>query len=265
VIEHIPKKRLGQNFLIDPNILRKIARVIDPQKGDYIVEIGPGKGALTKHLLESGAGIHAIELDPELFAFLKDEFADYSNFHLYHEDAVNFDYSAILPPDNKVKMVGNIPYNITSPLLFRFFELAEHLDRIVLLVQKEIARRICAPPGTKDYGILSVMSNFYCQSHIEFNVSPNVFRPVPQVNSSVISMVPIENNYAPVFRQQFNALVRKAFNQRRKILRNSLNLPVISEVLDCPVDLTRRAETLTVTEFIALTQWYYSQPTFFLG
>jgi 16S rRNA (adenine1518-N6/adenine1519-N6)-dimethyltransferase len=259
VIDHIPKKRLGQNFLIDPNILRKIIKTIAPKEGEIIVEIGPGKGALTRHLLESGAVIHAIELDPELVTYLKSEFANYPNFHLYHADAVNFDYSAIISPGQKIKMAGNIPYNITSPLLFRFFEMTENLDRIVLLVQKEIARRICAKPGTKEYGILSVMSNFYLRSQIEFNVSPNVFRPVPQVTSSVISLVPIENNYTPVLRKQFNALVRKAFNQRRKILRNSLDLPIITEIHACPIDLSRRAETLTVAEFIALTQWYYSR------
>jgi len=259
VIEHIPKKRLGQNFLIDPNVLRKIVKVIDPQKHDLIVEVGPGKGALTKHLLESGAEIHAIELDPELFTYLQHEFKEYSNLHFYHADAVQFDYTDILNSDRKIKLAGNIPYNITSPLLFRFFEMTEHLDRIILLVQKEIARRICAQPGTKEYGILTVMTNFYCRPQIEFHVSPKVFRPIPQVTSSVITFIPVENNYDPEFRRQFNELVRKAFNQRRKILRNSLDLPGIIEVSDCPIDLSRRAETLNIAEFTALTQWYYAR------
>ena len=257
--DHFPKKRLGQNFLIDPNILRKIVQVIDPQPDDLIVEIGPGKGALTQYLLNSGAEIHAIELDPQLVTYLQEILPDRPNFHLNHFDAVKFDYDAILNRGKKIKMAGNIPYNITSPLLFRFFEMIEHLDRIVLLVQKEIARRICAQPGTKEYGILSVMTNFYCRPHIEFNVSPKVFRPVPKVTSSVILFVPIENKYEREFRIRFNELVRKAFNQRRKTLRNALGILTLLESSGCPIDLSRRAETLTVDEFITLTDWYYDR------
>ena len=261
-MEHYPKKRLGQNFLIDPNILRKIVRVIEPQRDDLIVEIGPGKGALTRLLLESGAEIHAIELDPELVNYLKQELGQFENFHLYYADAVQFDFSGLFNRNQKIKMVGNIPYNITSPLLFRLFEMVDYLDRIVLLVQKEIALRLCAQPATKEYGILSVMTNFYCRPKIEFNVSPQVFRPIPRVTSSVVKLVPIENNYSPEFRRQFNELVRKAFNRRRKILRNSLDLPASLDISACPIDLLRRAETLSVAEFIELTHWYYAH--FFL-
>ncbi|HQM36591.1 MAG TPA: 16S rRNA (adenine(1518)-N(6)/adenine(1519)-N(6))-dimethyltransferase RsmA, partial [Candidatus Marinimicrobia bacterium] len=182
-MEHYPKKRLGQNFLIDPNILRKIVRVIEPQRDDIIVEIGPGKGALTRLLLESGAEIHAIELDPELVNYLKQELGQFENFHLYYADAVQFDFSDLFNRNQKIKIAGNIPYNITSPLLFRLFEITDWLDRIVLLVQKEIALRLCAQPATKEYGILSVMTNFYCRPKIEFNVSPQVFRPIPRVTS----------------------------------------------------------------------------------
>ncbi|HRU91631.1 MAG TPA: 16S rRNA (adenine(1518)-N(6)/adenine(1519)-N(6))-dimethyltransferase RsmA [Candidatus Marinimicrobia bacterium] len=261
-MDHYPKKRLGQNFLIDPNILRKIVRVIEPQKDDLIVEIGPGKGALTRLLLESGAEIHAIELDPELVNYLKQELAQYDNFHLYYADAVKFDFSDLLNRSRKIKIVGNIPYNITSPLLFRLFEMVDGLDRIVLLVQKEIALRLCAQPATKEYGILSVMTNFYCRPKIEFNVSPQVFRPIPRVTSSVVKFVPQENNYSPEFRRRFNDLVRKAFNRRRKILRNSLDLPASADISACPIDLSRRAETLNEAEFIELTNWYYTH--FFL-
>ncbi|HQQ86342.1 MAG TPA: rRNA adenine dimethyltransferase family protein, partial [Candidatus Marinimicrobia bacterium] len=122
-MEHYPKKRLGQNFLIDPNILRKIVRVIEPQRDDIIVEIGPGKGALTRFLLESNAEIHAIELDPELVNYLKQELGQFENFHLYYADAVRFDFSDLFNRNQKIKIAGNIPYNITSPLLFRLFEI----------------------------------------------------------------------------------------------------------------------------------------------
>ncbi|MFA7710475.1 MAG: 16S rRNA (adenine(1518)-N(6)/adenine(1519)-N(6))-dimethyltransferase RsmA [Candidatus Neomarinimicrobiota bacterium] len=263
MINHIPKKRLGQNFLIDPNILRKIVKIIDPKEADIIVEVGPGTGSLTRYLLDSGAEVHAIELDSQLVDYLHNEFAQYANFHLYHDDAVRFDFSDLLNASQKIKLAGNIPYNITSPLLFRFFEIVEHLDRIVLLVQKEIAQRICAKPGTKEYGILSVMTNFYCRPQIEFQVSPRVFRPVPKVTSGLIKLTPVDNDYDPKFRRQFNELVRKAFSQRRKILRNSLNLPLSAENADCPVSLSRRAETLTIAEFVALTRWYSAR--FFLG
>ena len=175
---------------------------------------------------------------------------------------MQFDFSGLFNRNQKIKIAGNIPYNITSPLLFRLFEITDWLDRIVLLVQKEIALRLCAQPATKEYGILSVMTKFYCRPKIEFNVSPQVFRPIPRVTSSVVKLVPIENNYSPEFRRQFNELVRKAFNRRRKILRNSLDLPASTDISACPIDLSRRAETLSVAEFIELTNWYYAH--FFL-
>lgn len=254
-----PKKRWGQNFLIDPNILRKIVRTIDPKPGDTIIEIGAGKGALTQFLLDSKATIHAFEIDSELIPELKKQFSSQSNFFLHHTDALTLDFTSIAPKKLKIRVAGNIPYNITSPLLFKIFKYSEIIDDVHFLVQREIARRLCAVPKTKEYGILSVITQFYGSTSIAFDVSPKVFRPIPEVYSSLVSIKihPVIDNSE--FRQNYHTVVRTAFGKRRKTLRNSLsNLP-INKSGDSPIDLGRRAESLNIEEFINLTNWLYDR------
>ena len=251
------KKRFGQNFLIDPNILRKIVQTINPQPDDFIIEIGSGKGALTRFLLESNAQIHSIEIDSDLIPELKEKFGSLSNLFLHHTDALTLDFTSIAPKKHKIRVVGNIPFNITSPLLFKIFENAEIIDDVHFLVQREIARRLCAVPKTKEYGILSVITQFYGSPSIAFDVSPKVFRPIPEVYSSLVSI-----KIQPVidkseFQQNYSTVVRTAFGKRRKTLRNSLSDLLISKSGDCPIDLSRRAESLNVGEFINLTHWLY--------
>ncbi|MBL7067509.1 MAG: 16S rRNA (adenine(1518)-N(6)/adenine(1519)-N(6))-dimethyltransferase RsmA [Candidatus Marinimicrobia bacterium] len=251
------KKRFSQNFLIDPNILRKIVHTINPQRDDFIIEIGSGKGALTRFLLESNAQIHSIEIDSELIPELKKQFSSQSNFFLHHTDALTLDFTSIAPKKHKIRVVGNIPFNITSPLLFKMFENAEIIDDVHFLVQREIARRLCAVPKTKEYGILSVITQFYGSPSIAFDVSPKVFRPIPEVYSSLVSIKiqPVIDNSE--FRQNYSTVVRTAFGKRRKTLRNSLSDLLINKSGDCPIDLGRRAESLNVEEFINLTNWLY--------
>jgi len=250
-----PKKRFGQNFLIDPNILRKIVEVIDPQPGESLIEIGPGRGALTALLLERQSIVHAIEIDHKLVDYLKTTFVDRPNLYLYEADVLDFDLATLLNPNVPQKIVGNLPYNIISPLLFKLFEFSDCISQMVFLVQKEIALRLCAKPSSKDYGILSVMARFYTSPRIEFHVSPRVFRPVPKVFSSVITLVPEKNDCSPMMRSAFRKVVRTAFNQRRKTLKNALHELLPTTLLNCPIDLQRRAETLSVAEFISLTDW----------
>jgi len=250
-----PKKRWGQNFLIDPNILRKIVRTIDPKPGDTIIEIGAGKGALTQFLLDSKATIHAFEIDSDLIPVLKDKFPNKINLTLHQADVLTFDYSRLFKLNQKVRIVGNIPYNITSPLLFKIFENSAHIKDVIFLVQKEIAQRICAKPDNKDYGILSVLSNYYGSPKMEFQVSPNVFRPIPKVVSSVISIQIKTYRDSKDFQRAFIKTVKTAFNKRRKTLNNSLSELIRKDKINCPINLNRRAETLTVDEFIKLTKW----------
>ncbi|HDP67316.1 MAG TPA: 16S rRNA (adenine(1518)-N(6)/adenine(1519)-N(6))-dimethyltransferase RsmA [Candidatus Marinimicrobia bacterium] len=251
------KKRFGQNFLIDPNILRKITRTIAPQPDDIIVEIGPGKGALTKYLAEAGSSVIAIEIDDDLIHDLEKEYTNYPNVDIVHRDALKFDYSTVAGRNKKLRVVGNIPYNISSPLLFRMFEFHNAIDDIHFLVQREIARRICAKPNSKEYGILSVITQFYGDPKIAFEVSPNVFRPIPEVTSALLAIRMKALSEKPEFIGNFYRTVRTAFAKRRKILRNTLAEIIPRSSGTSPLDLSRRAESLTVTEFIALTHWLF--------
>lgn len=251
------KKRFGQNFLIDPNILRKIVRSIAPRERDIIVEIGPGKGALTRLLADSRATVHAVEIDGDLIPALEAQFGNYENVKIHHRDALIFDYSALMENTGQLRIVGNIPYNITSPLLFTMFANAAVIKDIHFLVQREIARRICAAPNSKEYGILSVISQFYGTPHIDFDVSPNVFRPIPEVHSSMLS-IPLKNAaFDDKFKADFHRAVRTAFSKRRKTLKNTLAELIPANPENCPIDLSRRAESLSVAEFITLTQWLF--------
>jgi len=175
--------------------------------------------------------------------------------YIYAADVLNFNLATLLNPNVPQKIVGNLPYNIISPLLFKLFEYSDCISQMVFLVQKEIALRLCAKSSSKDYGILSVMARFYTSPRIEFHVSPRVFRPIPKVFSSVITLVPVKNDCSPMMRSAFRKVVRTAFNQRRKTLKNALYELLPTTLLNCPIDLQRRAETLSVAEFISLTDW----------
>jgi len=251
------KKRFGQNFLIDPNIIRKIVKEINPQPGDVLVEIGPGKGALTRQLIATGAQIHAIEIDQDLTSELAQELAGLDNFTLYQQDALQFDYQAHFSKSRKIRIVGNIPYNISSPLLFKIFENNNIIQDVHFLVQREIAQRICAKPNTKSYGILSVITQFYGKPSIAFQVSPKVFRPIPEVYSALIKLIIAPHSHDTSFQANFHTVVKTAFSKRRKILRNSLIELVCEKSDDCPIDLSRRAESLTLAEFMTLTDWIF--------
>jgi 16S rRNA (adenine1518-N6/adenine1519-N6)-dimethyltransferase len=259
------KKRLGQNFLIDHNILRKIAGVIAPTSQDKIIEIGPGRGALTEFLVNSGAEVHAIELDQDLIPDLKKKFAKSKNFHLHHADALNFDFSKILNGNKKIKYTGNVPYNITSPLLEIAYQNAPAIFGVYFLVQKEFARRITALPGTKDYGILSLLSRYFGEVQIHFDVSPNVFRPIPKVTSSFFSILFNKKEVEYNFFNSLQITVKTAFNKRRKTLRNSLRNLLPENFDDCPVDLQKRPEQLPLEAFVSLTKYLEKNSNFSLS
>jgi 16S rRNA (adenine1518-N6/adenine1519-N6)-dimethyltransferase len=249
--EFQPRKSLGQNFLLDENVLRKIVRAIDPKPEDCFVEIGPGMGALTKHLLEAGSHCFAIEIDQRLIPLLQERFASYSNFKLLNQDFREVDLRQFAN-EHKLRLAGNIPYHITSHLVFTAFAQREILRDMTLTVQREVAERIVATPGGKEYGILSVISQTFARPELLFTISPHVFRPKPEVESAVVRwqfQAPPE----PIVDEPFYVeMVKTIFGQRRKTLRRSLSKWLQAETQLDFLDLQRRPETLAIAELIRL-------------
>ncbi|MFZ5517920.1 MAG: 16S rRNA (adenine(1518)-N(6)/adenine(1519)-N(6))-dimethyltransferase RsmA [Candidatus Zhuqueibacterota bacterium] len=250
-----PKKSLGQNFLKDENIARKIVSAIALTPNDRVLEIGPGTGVLTKYLVEQAGAVTAVEIDNTLAPQLAERYAGRPNFELIHADVLKIPFAATLGNAAKWRVVANLPYHITSPVLFRLFENSRLFLDATLMVQKEVAQRIVAAPGSKTYGILSVFSQLYADVNILFIVSRNVFFPVPDVDSAVVHWkfkdgLPLTESEEPLFR----SVVRGVFAQRRKMLRNSLksiqDLNVAIEQLD--FNLNQRPEQLSVHDFIML-------------
>ena len=228
-----PKKGLSQNFLIDGNIIRKIVHFAHVKTEDLVIEIGPGPGALTRALIEAGAHVLAIEKDKTFAAHLPKD----PHLEVFHADFLKFPLEKHLP--KKAKIVANLPYNITSPILAKIVPLSEKIETITVMVQKEVAERMIAKPGSADYSSLSVFLNFYSTPVFGFTVSPNCFYPRPSVHSAVVQL---KLHKAPdVPHDDFFAMVRKAFQQRRKMLRASLK-----------VDDTRRPEELSLSDFLRL-------------
>ena len=250
-----PKKSLGQNFLIDPNVARKIVRSLELRKLDRILEIGPGKGALTALLLAELPTITAVEIDDQLAAELQ---ATHGNaLTLYHDDVLNLDPRSIAKQQNgKLRVVGNIPYNITSPILFWAIDSSDAIADCTLMMQHEVAQRLVAKPRSKEYGILSVFAQYYSTPELKFTVSPGSFYPVPEVTSAVVSL-DFERPHPSraVDEAMFRAIVRGTFGQRRKMLRNGLRTLNVPEDFfqKSAVNFNRRPEELSVEDFVSLS------------
>jgi len=244
-------KRFGQNYLIDKNIINKIISIISPQKKEVIVEIGPGRGALTELLAKSEASIFAIEIDFRVIAELKDKFP---NVTFINQDFLEVDLTEF--KTEKLRIVGNIPYNITSPILFKIFENNLTVKDATLMVQYEVAKRMTSKIGSKDYGILSVLLNYFAETEICFKVSPNVFIPKPKVFSALVHLQ-MKKKDDLRFNQTFISVVKAAFGNRRKILKNSFSNSIFAQLNfeDCKIDLSKRAEQLSIDDFIYLTEY----------
>ena len=260
------KKSLGQNFLIDDNVLSRIVSCVAPTAEDAILEVGPGRGALTKLLAASGARFLAIEWDRDLLPFLAAEFASSPNVEIGHGDILRVDLPQLLESrgaGRKWKVAANLPYNISSQVLFRFLECSGLFERLVLMLQKEVGDRLVAPAGCKDYGALTVLLRLHFDIRREFIVKPGAFRPIPKVDSAVLSFTPLPGPRAEVGDEDFfRRLVKGAFNQRRKTLLNSLRSAgfgaddaSLGDALSrSGVDGGRRGETLSLDEFAALSR-----------
>lgn len=250
-MKHIPRKRFGQNFLTDDTVLYNIIRVIDPQPKDTMVEIGPGLAAMTRLLLEGVEQMHVVELDRDLVERLKKSF-DPKRLIIHSADALQFDFSSIpVPAGSKLRIVGNLPYNISSPLLFHLAEMAPHVQDQHFMLQKEVVDRMVAKPGCKDYSRLSVMLQWRYRMECVVDVPPGSFDPPPKVDSAVVRMVPLATP-PDIDLVEFTRMVAVAFSQRRKILRHTLGAWMTQHGIEMDFDLQRRAEEVPVAEYLAL-------------
>lgn len=245
------RKRLGQHFLHDPAVIARIVRTIDPRAGDHLVEVGPGRGALTRRLLAGElATLDAVEIDRGLAARLREDLARDPRFQLHEMDALELDLTALAARrGGLLRLVGNLPYNISTPLLFHFLECSAAIENMHIMLQREVAARIAAQPGTGDYGRLTVMLAPRVHAERLFDVGPGAFQPPPKVWSSVIRLTVLrEPPFAPS--PAYGPLVAAAFSHRRKTLRNGLKGWLDSrEIESCGVDPAARPETLSARAF----------------
>jgi 16S rRNA (adenine1518-N6/adenine1519-N6)-dimethyltransferase len=252
---HTPRKRFGQNFLHDHNIIYNILSSIQAKPDEHWVEIGPGQGALTEPLLRMGLRLDVIELDRDLVALLRDKFLQQDRLQIHSADALKFNFSALVKDNEKLRIIGNLPYNISTPLMFHLLGNASCIEDMHFMLQKEVVDRICATPGSKKYGRLSVIMQYYCATELLFDVPPESFDPAPKVMSAIVRLVPHQQPPVEVNDMaKLNRVVTQAFSQRRKTLRNSL-IKLISEddIIALGIDPTLRAEVLSLNDFAKLS------------
>ncbi len=252
---HTPRKRFGQNFLHDHSIIYDMLASIAARPDEHWVEIGPGMGALTEPLLKTGVRLDVVELDRDLVVWLANKFGPATRLTIHSADALTFDFSQLAEGDEKLRVIGNLPYNISTPLLFHLLASTTCIEDMHFMLQKEVVERICASPGSKQYGRLSVMMQYYCEPELLFMVPPESFDPAPKVMSAVVRLIP--HRQPPVAVRDIanlGQIVTAAFSQRRKTLRNSLGKVLTEEqIRSVGIDPTARAETLALADFARLS------------
>jgi len=251
---HTARKRFGQNFLHDEYIIDKIVSAIGPKHDDNIVEIGPGLGALTEPVAELVDSFTVIELDRDLAARLRSHPFIRDKLTVVEQDALKFDFSQLRQSQKKIRVFGNLPYNISTPLMFHLFKYCEHIQDMHFMLQHEVVQRLCAKSGSKLYGRLSVMAQYYCSAVPVVMVPPSAFKPAPKVDSAVVRLSPRSlPQYAVSSVASLQTIVTAAFNQRRKTIRNSLkNLLSEVQIVALDIDPDSRAEQITIAQFAKL-------------
>ena len=250
-----PRKRFGQHFLSDQAIVQRIVDALAPQRGQHLIEIGPGQGALTMPVLKRTGQLEVVEIDRDLIPEIEARHREGGNLTIHEADAMTFDYASLKQDERFLRVFGNLPYNISTPLLFHLLDYADIISDMLFMLQKEVAMRIASPAGDDDYGRLSVMAQYRCEAECLFDVPPGAFYPPPKVQSTIIRITPYKTlPYQAKDFKLFDTIVRQAFGQRRKTIRNSLkgivddaawsNLSIRSDV---------RAETLTVKDFVEIS------------
>jgi len=258
------RKRFGQNFLNDQSVIDDIVAAIDPQLGQHLVEIGPGRAALTLPLLQNSDQLDVVELDRDLVPLLKARLSEFKHLSIHEADALSFDYKSLVKDNEKLRVIGNLPYNITTPLLFHLLNQAECIEDMCFMLQKEVVQRICAKPGGKQYGRLSVMVQYQCQAEMLFIVPPEAFEPIPKVDSAIIYLRPLRDFVGgEICIDSLGKLVTQAFSQRRKTIANTLKKLVSKEMLIAEgIELEQRPETVSVSQYVGLTRaWIKAQKT----
>lgn len=256
---HTMKKRFGQNFLQDPHVIDAIVAAIDPQADDNLIEIGPGQGALTGPLIAQVNAMQVIELDRDLIPYLLASFAVSNKLTIHQGDALRFDYHQLVKPGHKLRLVGNLPYNISTPLLFQLIHYADDIQDMHFMLQKEVVDRLAAGVGEDAYGRLGIMIQYHCEVDPMFDVPPEAFDPPPKVTSAIVRLTPRKQ---PVTQADdiklLGRVVTEAFNQRRKTLRNALKQLVSDEDLQaCNIDPQQRPENIALDAYVRLTNHLY--------
>lgn len=251
------KKRFGQNFLHDDSVIARILHAFDAQKNQCVLEIGPGQGALTQQLLQSGAVVDVVEIDNDLVAQLQKRYPALQH-HLHHQDALTFSLADLQLSHHKVRIIGNLPYNISTPLLFHLLTQKDYIHDMLFMLQQEVVDRLAAQPGCKAYGRLSVMMQIQCKVQALFSVPPQAFKPQPKVTSKIVQLVPYDK---PLFDiaslSVLENMLRNAFNLRRKTLQNSLKGYFEgNDLVALDIDPQWRAEQLSLAQWAKLVNAY---------
>jgi 16S rRNA (adenine1518-N6/adenine1519-N6)-dimethyltransferase len=252
---HKARKRFGQNFLHDSHVIDRIIKSINPKAGEHLIEIGPGRGAITEPLLEALEGkLDVIELDRDLIPILKTQFFRHEGLNIHEADALKFNFASLAEDGRPLRLVGNLPYNISTPLMFRLLAYAEIIEDMHFMLQKEVVERLCAAPGDSAYGRLGIMMQYRCEARYLFTVSPGSFNPAPKVDSAIVQLTPRKelpfkaNNF-----ERFAQVVKAAFAQRRKTLRNNLKGLIDDSGLQAlNINPGIRAEMLGIEAFVSI-------------
>ena len=252
-VQHQARKRFGQNFLVDQEIIRQIIAAIGPKPEDNLIEIGPGTAALTEHLIPQCPTMRVVELDRDLVAYLSEKFAAYPDFQIFSGDALKTDFTQFYE-GRPMRLVGNLPYNISTPILFHLIKVRELIQDMHFMLQLEVVERLGAVPNTKAYGRLSVMVQYHCRVMPLIPVPPSAFRPAPKVQSAIVRLKPHKTKPCTAFDEDLlSQIVSFSFQQRRKTLRNCLqhyadHLGTLGDI----IDLSKRPEQLSVVEFVKI-------------
>lgn len=249
-----PRKRFGQHFLHDPSVIQHIIDVIAPAKHEQVIEIGPGLGALTQHILPLVGRLEVIELDRDVIPELQATCDGLGELIIHQADALKFDFAQLTKKPAHLRLIGNLPYNISTPLIFHLIKYALLIKDMYFMLQKEVVERMAAIPGDDAYGRLSVMVQYYCKVDYLFTVKPGAFNPPPKVDSAIVAIQPYRELPFPATNEiLFSDIVREAFNHRRKVLRNSLKPFVNNEIWPhLPVTPDQRAEELSVEDYVKI-------------
>ncbi len=259
---HKARKRFGQNFLQDQGVIRRIVRGISPRPSDHMVEIGPGLGALTEVILDESDALDAIELDRDLIPILRTKFFNYEErFRIFEADAMKFDFSSLQEDERPLRIVGNLPYNISTQLIFHLLQHCDCVRDMHFMLQKEVVDRLAAKPGHKLYGRLGIMAQYYCEVEPLFIVPPEAFDPVPKVDSAIVRLTPYSKKpQTAKCLATLQSIVKTSFSMRRKTLRNNLKQVISAERLETlGINPTHRPETLSLSDFICIADDIYTQ------